>query len=195
MKKKVKLNSLYYGFPVLLLTTTDNDGNFNVSPISSSISLNNKIIIGISKGGKTYDNLVSGSDAVINIPNFKLWKEVEELGRLTGKDTLSENQIKWGVQKCEDKASKVKLHTESAIDITSPRIVECPIQVECKNTGVEDKGKFILVELDVINTWIDSDLLNDNDSFNSSKWKPLIYNFREYNTTSETLGFNFKYGN
>ncbi|MBQ4796733.1 flavin reductase family protein, partial [Pectobacterium versatile] len=67
MKKNVKLNSFYYGFPVFLVTTTDSsNGNTNIAPVSSSISLGDKIIIGVSKGSKTYSNLLSGSDAVIN---------------------------------------------------------------------------------------------------------------------------------
>ncbi|ACX88732.1 flavin reductase family protein [Pectobacterium parmentieri] len=195
MKKNVKLSSFYYGFPVFLVTTTDNsNGDINVASISSSISLGDKIIIGVSKGSKTYDNLLSGSDVVINIPDYKLWEKVEALGKLTGSDTLSEGQIKWGVQICQDKFSKVGLHTEPSTGITPPRVIECPIQAECKTVSTTDKGRFILVELDIVNVWVDSELLGSNDVIDSSKWKPLIYNFREYDTTGDALGFNFKYG-
>ncbi|KHS67311.1 flavin reductase [Pectobacterium brasiliense] len=195
MKKNVKLSSFYYGFPVFLVTTIDNsNGEVNVASISSSISLGDKIIIGVTKGSKTYSNLLSGSDVVINIPDYKLWEKVEELGKLTGSDTLSEGQIKWGVQVCHDKFSKVGLHTEASTNITPPRVIECPIQAECKTVSTTDKGRFILVELDIANVWVDSELLGENDVVDSSKWKPLIYNFREYDTTGDALGFNFKYG-
>ncbi|AIU87902.1 flavin reductase family protein [Pectobacterium odoriferum] len=195
MKKNVKLSSFYYGFPVFLVTTTDNsNGEVNVASISSSISLGDKIIIGVTKGSKTYSNLLSGSDVVINIPDYKLWEKVEALGKLTGSDTLSESQIKWGVQVCHDKFSKVGLHTEASTDITAPRVIECPIQAECKAVSTTDKGRFILVELDIVNVWVESELLGSNDVIDSSKWKPLIYNFREYDTTGDALGFNFKYG-
>ncbi|MEI7230313.1 flavin reductase family protein [Pectobacterium carotovorum] len=195
MKKNVKLSSFYYGFPVFLVTTTDNsNGEVNVASISSSISLGDKIIIGVTKGSKTYSNLLSGSDVVINIPDYKLWEKVEELGKLTGSDALSEGQIKWGVQVCHDKLSKVGLHTEASTDITPPRVIECPIQAECKTVSTTDKGRFILVELDIVNVWVESELLGSNDVIDSSKWKPLIYNFREYDTTGDALGFNFKYG-
>ncbi|MEI7185959.1 flavin reductase family protein [Dickeya dianthicola] len=195
MKKNVKLNSFYYGFPVFLVTTTDSsNGNTNIAPVSSSISLGDKIIIGVSKGGKTYSNLLSGSNAVINIPDSTLWETVEEIGKLTGGDTLSESQIKWGVQVCHDKFSRTGLHTEKSAQITPPRVVECPIQAECKTVSTTDKGRFILVEFDILNVWVESHLLGQNDAIDSSKWKPLIYNFREYDTTGDTLGFNFKYG-
>lgn len=94
MKKNVKLSSFYYDFPVFLVTTTDNsNGNINVSSVSSSISLGDKIIIGVTKGSKTCSNLLSGSDVVINIPDYKLWEKVEDLGKLTGSDTLSEGRL------------------------------------------------------------------------------------------------------
>ena len=195
MKKNVKLGSFYYGFPVFLVTTTDaNSGSVNVCAASSSISLGDKIIIGISKGGKTHANLLAGSDVVINIPAPFLWEKVEAIGRLTGGDTLSEAQLKWGVEICHDKLAKTGLSTEASVSVTPPRIVECPIQAECKLAGTTDKGRFILAELDIAHTWIDTDLLDKDDRLDSSRWKPLIYNFREYSTTGETLGYNIKYG-
>ncbi len=195
MKKNVKLSSFYYGFPVFLVTTTDSsNGAINVSPVSSSISLGDKIIIGISKGSKTYHNVLAGSDIVINIPDYRLWAKVEELGKLTGGDTLSESQIKWGVQVCHDKFTRTGLHTEASTQVAPPRVAECPIQVECKTVSTTDKGRFILVELDILTIWAESTILGQDDVIDSSKWKPLIYNFREYDTTGDALGFNFKYG-
>ncbi|CAI8787039.1 flavin reductase family protein [Kosakonia quasisacchari] len=195
MKNKSKLNSFYYGFPVFLVTTQDKDGNTNVSAASSSISLGEKLIIGISKGGKTYHNLLAGSDAVINIPDHTLWEKVEQIGKLTGGDTLSENQTKWGVEICHDKFAKAGLHTEASVDVAPPRVAECPIQAECRLISTSDKGRFMLAELDIVNLWVENALLNENGIVDSSKWKPLIFNFREYTTVGDTLGFNVKYGN
>lgn len=195
MKKNVKLSSFYYGFPVFLVTTIDsNNGSVNVCAASSSISLGDKIIIGISKGGKTHANLMAGSDVVINIPDPSLWQKVEAIGRLTGGDTLSEAQLKWGVEICHNKLAKTGLTTEASAAIAPPRIVECPIQAECKLAGTTDKGRFILAELDIVHTWIDTALLGEDDRVDSAKWKPLIYNFREYCTTGDTLGYNIKDG-
>lgn len=195
MKKSIKINSFYYGFPVFLVTTVDeNNKTSNVCAASSSISLGDKIIIGISKGSKTHRNLMAGSDAVINIPDHSLWQQVEAIGRLTGGDSLSENQLKWGVEICHDKLSKTGLNAEASRVVTPPRIAECPIQTECRLVSTADKGRFILAEFDIVQTWVDSHLLTENDVVDSSRWKPLIYNFREYDTTGDALGFNVKYG-
>ena len=195
MKNRSKLNSFYYGFPVFLVTTQDSEGNNNISAASSSISLGEKIIIGISKGSKTYHNLLAGSDAVINIPDHTLWEKVERIGRLTGGDTLSENQTKWGTEISHDKFTLAGLHTEASESVAPPRVVECPIQAECRLISTSDKGKFMLAELDIVNLWVENALLGENGIVDSSKWKPLIFNFREYTTVGETLGFNIKYGN
>lgn len=195
MKSKSKLNSFYYGFPVFLVTTQDSNGNCNISAASSSISLGEKLIIGISKGSKTHSNLMAGSDAVINIPDHSLWQKVEQIGRLTGGDTLSENQIKWGVEICHDKFAQTGLHPEDSVDVAPPRIAECPIQAECRLVSTSDKGRFILAEFDIVNLWVDEPLLGKNGIVDSTKWKPLIFNFREYNTVGDALGFNVKYGN
>ncbi|SFT84734.1 NADH-FMN oxidoreductase RutF, flavin reductase (DIM6/NTAB) family [Kosakonia arachidis] len=195
MKNKSKLNSFYYGFPVFMVTTQDCDGINNICAASSSISLGEKIIIGISKGSKTHNNLVAGSDAVINIPDHTLWEKVEQVGRLTGGDKLSENQTKWGVEICHDKFAKAGLTAEASIDVAPPRIAECPIQAECRLVSISDKGRFILAELDIVNLWVENPLLGENGIVDSTKWKPLIFNFREYDTVGDALGFNVKYGN
>ncbi|APG19901.1 flavin reductase [Kosakonia radicincitans] len=195
MKSKSKLNSFYYGFPVLMVKTQDSEGENNICAASSSISLGEKIIIGISKGSKTHSNLIAGSDAVINIPDHTLWEKVEQVGRLTGGDTLSENQTKWGVEICHDKFAKAGLTAEASIDVAPPRIAECPIQAECRLVSISDKGRFILAELDIVNLWVENPLLGENGIVDSTQWKPLIFNFREYDTVGDALGFNVKYGN
>ncbi|MDD7995239.1 flavin reductase family protein [Kosakonia radicincitans] len=195
MKSKSKLNSFYYGFPVFMVTTQDSEGKNNICAASSSISLGEKIIIGISKGSKTHSNLIAGSDAVINIPDHTLWEKVEQVGRLTGGDTLSENQTKWGVEICHDKFAKAGLIAEASIDVAPPRIAECPIQAECRLVSISDKGRFILAELDIVNLWVENPLLGENGIVDSTQWKPLIFNFREYDTVGDALGFNVKYGN
>lgn len=52
MFKQIHKDSLYYGFPVTLLATQSIDGTDNISPISSSWTLNNHVVLGVSLGGK-----------------------------------------------------------------------------------------------------------------------------------------------
>lgn len=75
----VKANSLYYGFPVLLLTTIDPiTGVANITPLSSSWTLIDKIVIGIAQQSQGFRNIQAGSQAVINVPASYQWNEVEK---------------------------------------------------------------------------------------------------------------------
>ena len=59
---------LYYGFPVILLSTLNEDGTVNISPLSSSWVLGDCIVLGIGLGGKAIENLERHPECVINIP-------------------------------------------------------------------------------------------------------------------------------
>lgn len=195
MKKSVNVKSFYYGFPVYLAATIDPaTQQLNIAPLSASFSLGNKLVIGVNKSNKTHDNIVAGSDVVINVPPAQLWSKIEKLGQVSGKDPLPVSKQSQGVTHCRDKASYIGLTLEASERIAPSRIADCPIQAECKTVDVIDKGSFILVELDIQKIWIDEALLNADDSINTAQWQPLIYKFREYDTTTEALGFNVKYG-
>ncbi len=195
MKQSVNVKSFYYGFPVLLISTLDSEtGAPNITPVSSSFSLGKKVIIGISKGNKAFDNVAGGSDVVINIPDYPLWETVERLGRLTGRQNVAEDKRKLGYQFCSDKLGTVGLHPEASETVRPPRITECPIQAECRTVEVIDRGVFVLVDLEINKIWIDPALLNEQGKLDTARWQPLINKFREYDTTSAALGVNFKHG-
>lgn len=48
---------MYYGTSTFLLTTLNEDGTTNISPMSSSWALGNYIVLGVGLGGKAIENL------------------------------------------------------------------------------------------------------------------------------------------
>ncbi|ACS86397.1 flavin reductase family protein [Musicola paradisiaca] len=195
MKKQIEITSFYYGFPVFLASTVEPESQTpNIAPLSSSLSLGDRIIIGVNKISQTSANLLAGSDVVINVPDYRLWEEIEQMGRLTGTQAVPESKAKQGVLYCADKTGIVGMHVEPSHTIAPPRVRECPIQAECKTREITDKGAFILAELEIQHIWAEETLLNEQDKLDSLKWHPLIYKFREYDTTGKALGFNCKYG-
>lgn len=48
----IKPKILYYGTPVILLNTLNEDGTVNISPISSSWALGDCIVLGVGLEGK-----------------------------------------------------------------------------------------------------------------------------------------------
>lgn len=76
---------LYYGAPVVLLSTENADGSTNISPISSSWALGSFVILGLGVGSQGLENLKDRPACVINLPDAEMWRQVEALASLTGK--------------------------------------------------------------------------------------------------------------
>lgn len=76
---------LYYGTPVILLNTLNEDGTTNITPMSSSWALGNYVMLGLGVNGKAAENLQRYGECVINVPNPSLWEKVEALAPFTGR--------------------------------------------------------------------------------------------------------------
>jgi hypothetical protein len=55
---------LYFGTPVVLLSTENENGTFNLAPMSSAWALGHAIVLGLGAGGQTAHNLRSRHDLV-----------------------------------------------------------------------------------------------------------------------------------
>lgn len=103
MFKQIHKDSLYYGFPVTILATQSIDGKDNISPISSSWTLNNHVVLGISLEGQAYKNILITKEATINVADSKIWANIERIARTTGKSHIDRNKKMMGYQYCSDK--------------------------------------------------------------------------------------------
>jgi hypothetical protein len=80
--------SFYFGTPVALLSTENEDGTFNLAPMSSAWALGSVVVLGLGREGQTAHNLAARTDLVINLPSPSQWPEVERLAPLTGRATV-----------------------------------------------------------------------------------------------------------
>src|SRR5512147_2255124 len=76
---------LYFGTPVVLLSTLNEDGSANLAPMSSAWALGWTIMLGLGAQGKSAENLAARGECVVNLPSDALWQAVERLAPLTGK--------------------------------------------------------------------------------------------------------------
>ena len=76
---------LYFGTPVVLLSTENENGSFNLAPMSSAWALGQVIVLGIVVEGQTAHNLRCRHDLVVNLPAPTQWPAVERLAPLTGR--------------------------------------------------------------------------------------------------------------
>lgn len=186
---------LYFGTPVVLLSTENEDGSFNLAPMSSAWALGQVLVLGVGVEGQTAHNLRSRRhDLVISVPAPAQWRAVERLAPLTGRTPVPER--KRGTFRYEpDKFDAAGLLPEPSDLVRPPRVAECPIQLEARAARVrtDATGTFLMVEAHVLKVHADPRIIvPGTQHIDPAAWSPLIYNFRHYHGLGPELGHSFR---
>lgn len=180
----------YYGFPVVLLTTTDKDGNADVTPISCTFTLGTNAVIALVKLNKAYHNVMEVPEVVFNLPSAEMWEKVEAIAPYTAQNPVPPQ--KQGKYTYTDDKFAIAGFTKLPPDkVRAPRIAECPIQAEAKVKQVNDRDNFALIELEFVQVHAQDHLVMEENKINPLEWHPLIYNFKHYYGLGEHKGLNF----
>ena len=180
----------YYGFPVVLLTTTDKDGNADVTPISSTFTLGANAVIALVKLNKAYHNVMEVPEVVFNLPTAAMWEKVEAIAPYTAQNPVPDVK-KDKYTYTDDKFSIGGFTQLPSEKVRPPRIAECPIQAEAKVKNVNDRDAYVLVELEFVQVHAEDHLVMEGNKINPLEWEPLIYNFKHYYGLGEHKGLNF----
>src|SRR4051812_44252750 len=97
MHKTIEPTILYFGTPVALISSLNEDGSANMAPMSSAWWLGWSCMLGLGAMGKTSDNLIRTRECVINLPSQDQVTNVDRLALTTGKDPVPEKKQAWGV--------------------------------------------------------------------------------------------------
>ncbi|MEB3016957.1 flavin reductase family protein [Capnocytophaga ochracea] len=180
----------YYGFPVVLLTTTDKDGNADVTPISSTFTLGANAVIALVKLNKAYHNVMEVPEVVFNLPTVAMWEKVEAIAPYTAQNPVPPQKM--GKYTYTDDKFSIGGFTQLPSEkVRPPRIAECPIQAEAKVKNVNDRDAYVLVELEFVQVHAEDHLVMEGNKINPLEWEPLIYNFKHYYGLGEHKGLNF----
>ena len=180
----------YYGFPVVLLTTTDKDGNADVTPISSTFTLGVNAVIALVKLNKAYHNVMEVPEVVFNLPTAAMWEKVEAIAPYTAQNPVPPQKM--GKYTYTDDKFSIGGFTQLPSEkVRPPRIAECPIQAEAKVKNVNDRDAYVLVELEFVQVHAEDHLVIEGNKINPLEWEPLIYNFKHYYGLGEHKGLNF----
>ncbi len=79
---------LYFGTPVALISTVDQDGHPNLMPMSSIFWLAKTAVLGISSRSQTAINLQNKPECVINLPTADQVDAVDRLALTTGRNPV-----------------------------------------------------------------------------------------------------------
>ncbi|WP_145503871.1 flavin reductase family protein [Streptomyces sp. CFMR 7] len=185
---------LYFGTPVVLLSTENEDGSFNLAPMSSAWALGHVIVLGLGAGGQTAHNLRSRRDLVINLPAPAQWQAVERLAPLTGRTPVPVDK-RASFRFEPDKFAAAGLRPQPSELVRPPRVAECPMQLEARVAQVrpDASGEFLIVEAQVLKVHADPRIVvTGSQHIDPAAWSPLIYNFRHYYGLGPELGHSFR---
>ncbi|ANE47715.1 flavin reductase [Paenibacillus swuensis] len=182
---EIQPNILYFGTPVVLISTMNEDGSANLAPMSSAWWLNQSCMLGLSRKSQTVENLQRNKECVLNLPSVELVRAVDRLALYTGKNPVPESKAKRGYTYLGDKFETAGVSEQPSHLVGPPRVMECPVQLEATMVQIHDfeqPSSLVSIEVKILKVHIDEELLlyKDQHYIDPDKWKPLIMNFCEF---------------
>jgi flavin reductase (DIM6/NTAB) family NADH-FMN oxidoreductase RutF len=189
---------LYWGTPVVLITTENDDGTFNIAPMSSAWWLANRCMLGLSASSQTTRNLLRTRSCVLNLPSDNMAENINALARTTGANPVPEWKAGSGYQFVKDKWTCAGLTPQDSEVVRPPRILECPVQMEAEVVGTHGlmdddakwKGALLGIEVKILRVHVEDELRLDGHAnrIDPDKWSPAIMSFQElYGIKSKKL--------
>jgi flavin reductase (DIM6/NTAB) family NADH-FMN oxidoreductase RutF len=186
---------LYFGTPVVLISTENPDGSSNLAPISSAWALGKHVVVGLGRGGQSLENLERTGECVLNLPSPELWQAVERLAPLTGKHPVPAYKAAHFRYE-SDKFGAAGLTPVPAEHVRPARVLECPLQIEGRVVAMHSlggpDGLACAVEVEALQTYADPRIVLGPNHVDPTAWSPLIYNFRHYFGLGTELGRTFR---
>jgi flavin reductase (DIM6/NTAB) family NADH-FMN oxidoreductase RutF len=189
MHISVEPSILYFGTPVILLSTLNDDGTPNLAPMSSAWWLGWNAMLGLGAKGQTAQNLLREKECVLNLPSASMAEQVNRLARLTASDPVPPHKLAMGYRTERNKFGVAGLSAAPAELVRPPRVEECPVQLEAVLETTRPFGHrpdkdptAIAFEVRIVRAHIDESILMEGaeNRVNPDKWRPLIMSFCQF---------------
>ncbi len=186
--RSVEPSILYFGTPVVLISTMNEDGSANIAPMSSAFWLGWRCILGIGTS-KTAENMVRTGECVLNLPSVAEVAAVNRLACLTGSSPVPAAKLARGYRFEPNKFERAGLTPVPSETVAAPRALECPVQMEAvvaARHGIGDDspwtGAMSLFEVRIQRVHALPTLLMDGfpNRIDPDKWRPLIMCFQKF---------------
>jgi flavin reductase (DIM6/NTAB) family NADH-FMN oxidoreductase RutF len=179
---------LYFGTPVVLISTVNEDGTVNLAPMSSAFWLGWRCVLGLSAFSKTTENLLRTGQCVLNLPSVEQAGAVNRLALRTGSNPVPAGKVQKGYSFEPNKFSHAGLTPVSAETVAAPRVAECPVQLEAvleahhslAASDEQQRGRLLTLEVRVQRVHLDEAILlaGHANRVDPDKWRPLIMSFQ-----------------
>lgn len=181
---------LYFGTPVVLIGSTNDDGSYNLAPMSSAWWVGWRCMLGLARNSMTTENMIRTGECVLNLPSADLVAAVDRLARTTGSDPVPPGKLYRGYRHAKDKFGLSELTALAGETVSAPRAAECPVQMEAKVAHVHEmaqddsvwRGNLVAIEVRITRVHAHPDIIMDGTSnrIDPDKWRPLILSFQEF---------------
>jgi flavin reductase (DIM6/NTAB) family NADH-FMN oxidoreductase RutF len=195
----VEPSILYFGTPVVLLSTLNEDGSANLAPMSSVWWLGWNCMLGLGAKSHTAQNLLREREAVLNLPSASMAEQVNRLAKLTGSDPVPPHKVAMGYRHEKQKFSVAGLSAVPSQQVRFPRVHECPVQMEVVLEASHPFGNrpdkpttAIAFEMRVIKMYADRRLLvpGTKNHIDPDKWRPLLMSFCQFYGLGERSAYS-----
>ena len=198
--KSIEPAILYLGTPVILNSSLNEDGSYNLAPISSAFWLGWRCMLGFEAVSQTAKNIIRTGECVINLPSMDQVGAINRLSRLTGSNPVPAGKALRGYRYEPDKFGAAGLTPIAAETVGAPRVLECPIQLEAKlvrahavmaddyDYSVHERSAectlegITCLEVRIQRVHADPSILMKHDSnrIDPDLWRPMIMSFCRY---------------
>jgi flavin reductase (DIM6/NTAB) family NADH-FMN oxidoreductase RutF len=189
MHQVVPLKVLYFGTPVVLISSRNEDGSANLAPMSSAWWLGQTCVLGLAETSQTAANLHRERECVLNLPSSAQVDAVDEIALLTARRDVPPHKVDRGYTYSRSKFAAAGLTEQPADLVSPPRARECPIQLEASLSAAHRLSDGLTAfQVSVVRTHVAEKLLiPGTDHVDPIGWDPLIMKFCEFFGGAENL--------
>jgi flavin reductase (DIM6/NTAB) family NADH-FMN oxidoreductase RutF len=181
---------LYFGTPVVLVSSTNPDGSANLAPMSSAWWLGKSCMLGFGARSHTPANIQRTGECVLNLPSVAQVAAVNRLARTTGSSPVPPHKLAMGYRHERNKFGVAGLTPLPSELVDPPRVVECPVHLEAVLEAVhplassdpDRRGKLVGLEVRVVRVHVDPaiQMVGHPDRIDPTRWRPLIMSFSQF---------------
>ena len=172
---------LYWGTPVVLVSTRNVDGSANLAPISSVFWLGRTATLGFGLSSHSLANLRRTGECVLNLPGPGQVEAVDRLALTTGADPVPPWKHRNGYVHVADKFELAGLTRARGVVVSAPLAAECPVAMEATLMSVQ-LGDHAVAQVQVRQVHVHPDIRQDGslDRIDPGRWRPLIMSFQRF---------------
>jgi len=188
---------LYFGTPVVLVSSLHADGSPNLAPISSAWWLGRSCLLGFGARSCTPANILRQGECVINLPSVAQVDAVDRLAKTTGSSPVPAYKQAMGYRHEGDKFGCAGLTPVESDLVAPPRAAECPVHLEAtlverhplEEANPDRRGKLVALEMRIVRVHVAEEIrmVGTEHRIDPERWRPLMMSFCEFFGLGEKL--------